>query len=662
MKVDEAQSDETESDSEKKLTKEDIKQKCSDIDKLVELMKAKLDSNLSKREKIQVLTLAPQSWSRRKVATEFNVTEYMVRKARNLTIEKGILAIPGPKVGRKISFDIIKTVQNFYEDDEYSLMMPGAKDRVSVKKNEYKQKRLILCNLEELYVSFKEKYQDMKIGFSKFCYLRPKWCVLAGSPGTHAVCVCAIHENVELLAHALNLHDKEAIHQLMDKLVCRREDRNCMLRCCDACPQSKEPLLNYLNNILEDYDEDDEIKFSQWVIEERMKLKTMTLPVHEFIELITEKIEKLIPHSYITKTQNAYLKSRKENLLDNEGLILMDFAENYNFVLQNEVQSYHWSHSSCSLHPTVIFTKTSDGALKETPLCFISDDLNHDVPFVYCVQQNTTEYLKVHFPKISKVEYITDGCSAQYKNFKSMMNLCKHKSDFGLDACWSFHATSHGKTVCDGIGGTVKRTVTKKNLQSVHQPTQITNAYQMYMFCCELFSKISFFYLSEEQINSTRKNLEERFSKGKTITGTRSFHFFNPTTPDEITAKRTSLDLEISLRWNFTKETEISARQIVEPSLQNYVACVYEGNWWIGLVSKINKDEGDYSILFMHPHGPSETFHWPGQQDECPVPPQHILCVIDTPEVTSHLGRSYKIESTSKKKIDESWKIFKENC
>lgn len=119
---------------------------------------------------------------------------------------------------------------------------------------------------------------------------------------------------------------------------------------------------------------------------------------------------------------------------------------------------------SCSLHPTVIFSKTSYG-LKETPLCFISDDLNHDVPFVYCIQQKTTDYIKTHFPHIKRVEYFTDGCSAQYKNFKSIMNLCHHKTDFQMDACWSFHATSHRKTVCDGIDGTVKITLTKKNLQ-----------------------------------------------------------------------------------------------------------------------------------------------------------------------------------------------------
>ena len=48
-----------------------------------------------------------------------------------------------------------------------------------------------LCNLQELYTDFKDKYPNVNIGFSKFCAFRPKWCVLAGSKMTHSVCVCS---------------------------------------------------------------------------------------------------------------------------------------------------------------------------------------------------------------------------------------------------------------------------------------------------------------------------------------------------------------------------------------------------------------------------------------------------------------------------------------
>ena len=47
-----------------------MNQKANDLDKLVELMKEKLKVS-NKREKIQILTLTPESWSLRKTAKEF---------------------------------------------------------------------------------------------------------------------------------------------------------------------------------------------------------------------------------------------------------------------------------------------------------------------------------------------------------------------------------------------------------------------------------------------------------------------------------------------------------------------------------------------------------------------------------------------------------------
>ena len=52
--------------------------------------------------------------------------------------------------------------------------MAEKKDCVSVSKVVYKQK---LCNLQELYTAFEEKHPNLNIGMSKFCVLRPKWCV-----------------------------------------------------------------------------------------------------------------------------------------------------------------------------------------------------------------------------------------------------------------------------------------------------------------------------------------------------------------------------------------------------------------------------------------------------------------------------------------------------
>ena len=54
--------------------------------------------------------------------------------------------------------------------------------------------------------------------------------------------------------------------------------------------------------------------------------------------------------------------------------------------------------------------------------------------------------IKKNFPQIKSVDYFSDGCAGQHKNYKAFLNLCHHKSDFDNDATWAFFATSHGKS------------------------------------------------------------------------------------------------------------------------------------------------------------------------------------------------------------------------
>ena len=53
-------------------------------------------------------------------------------------------------------------------------------------------------------------------------------------------------------------------------------------------------------------------------------------------------IDKLTTHSYLAKCQAQYLNDKKQSL-HSAVLVLGDFAENYQFLIQDEIQSYHWS-------------------------------------------------------------------------------------------------------------------------------------------------------------------------------------------------------------------------------------------------------------------------------------------------------------------------------
>jgi hypothetical protein len=145
---------------------------------------------------LTLLTLAPQSWSLQRTAEFFNVSISQVKQSRILKNEKGILATPDKKKGRKLTEDETEIIKDFYLADENSRMQPGMNDYVSVRINpgEKKvklQKQLLLMNIDELYYKFKEhcvtKLCMKACGRSKFFSLRPVNVIEVGGSGTHNV-------------------------------------------------------------------------------------------------------------------------------------------------------------------------------------------------------------------------------------------------------------------------------------------------------------------------------------------------------------------------------------------------------------------------------------------------------------------------------------------
>ena len=99
-------------------------EKCEDLDKFVDLLKEK-SHHASRKEKMKLLTLVPSSWSIKKTMEEFNISQYMVKIAREIKSKKGILEEADPKKGKSLSAEVIERVIAFYQSDDYSRMCPG---------------------------------------------------------------------------------------------------------------------------------------------------------------------------------------------------------------------------------------------------------------------------------------------------------------------------------------------------------------------------------------------------------------------------------------------------------------------------------------------------------------------------------------------------------
>ena len=378
--------------------------KIDDDSEIIEQLKEKFHASTNRSQKVQILTVLPKSWSVRKIQEEFTVSNYMARKAKDLVKDQGILSSPNPKHGCALPLATVNLVQAFYEFDNISRIMPGKKDFMSIRQSDQRihvQKRLILGNLKEVYRQFKEKHPIEKIGFSKFAELCPKHCVLAGASGTHAVCVCTIHQNVKLMiiggkVTQLSAYDdiplKEYSHCLA-KIICNPPQPDCYFQTCNSCPGIlvlKEHLYRLMDDSMIDT-----VQYKQWVSTDRSTLETITKPADEFVESFCEQLTTLLTHSFIVKQQSLFQMEVKSNLQSGVFQVIADFSENYFFVLQDEVQGFHWNHSQATIHPFVVTYHSDSGELHQLSYVIISDCLHHDTVAVYLFQMCLVDYLIV---------------------------------------------------------------------------------------------------------------------------------------------------------------------------------------------------------------------------------------------------------------------------
>jgi hypothetical protein len=393
----------------------------------------------------------------------------------------------------------------------------------------------------------------------------------------------------------------------------------------------------------------DSIVYKQWVSVDRSTLETMSMPVDTFIDMFSEKLELLLPHSFIATEQSSFYNDCKASLKQGEVVITADFSENYCFVLQDAAQGYHWNNSQATVHPFVIYYKDSE-TLCHLSYVVISDCLHHDTVAVYLFQKHLMAHLKGHkVTQLQRVLYFSDGAAAQYKNRKNFVNLCYHEVDFGVPAQWHFSATSHGKGACDGVGGTVKRLAAKASLQRPYDE-QIMTPRQLFEWASSSIPSVTFEYCSTEQYERQKIFLEERFQKARAIPGTRKLHSFIPISRDKVRTRYFSSstsykDVKISLL-----EKELNLEEI-----SGFITCCFEDQWWVACVLQLDSDNETVEVTMLHPHGPCASFKHPSQQHILTISLQAVLTKVDP---RSRTGRVFTLTKKESKEATEKLKKY----
>ena len=225
-----------------------------------------------------------------------------------------------------------------------------------------------LCNLQELYTAFKEKHPNVNIGFSKFCALRPKWCILAGSKMYHSVSVCSPHQNVVLLVNAMDWN--VTYKDLIKKIVCNTERKKYIMHQCASCP-GIATLTEFLDQELKEHGDDEKFNYCQWHTTDQAILTTCTATYEEYKETLINVTDDLTRDSCTPR---------------------LKITSSWN---------YHWSKEYSKLNHLAVYYLGPDGSLQHDSLCFSSDNNNHYTSFLYQVQILLVYYLKANLPHIT---------------------------------------------------------------------------------------------------------------------------------------------------------------------------------------------------------------------------------------------------------------------
>ena len=170
---------------------------------------------------------------------------------------------------------------------------------------------------------------------------------------------------------------------------------------------------------------------------------------------LKKQLNTFLLYTFVKRERAATFNSLKSSSDGISIVLQVDFSENAMIVAQKEVQSAHWHHPEATLFTAHAWINNDNNF----SMVIISDDLNHTKYCILVYMQCIFRSLRAKFPSIQAINIFSDGPSSQLKQRFLFSNLHHWEQDHVITIRWNFFATSHGKGVVDGIGGTVKRTV-----------------------------------------------------------------------------------------------------------------------------------------------------------------------------------------------------------
>ncbi|XP_055544482.1 uncharacterized protein LOC129729721 [Wyeomyia smithii] len=355
--------------------------------------------------------------------------------------------------------------------------------------------------LNEAYGIFVEENPDKTISFSKFCELRPKNVLqLRDTPSEQ----CQTHENFRLALYSLGItYNKE----FWSNTLCNSEvDSVCWSLMCPDCSNGTK--ITHLKQ------KTDLVNRGVWtkISSKRIQRVKELVPVHKIETELRLMWDQFVNHVRVKRMQYAHFQT--DQLAQGVRIINIDFAMNLAAEGQEEIRSTLWSRAS-----VVLFTVAIQYNQEIKFLILVSDYKAKDKNAIFAYLGYILSYLgDVENPEIREVIW-SDGPSSEFKN-QCMCTALKYFAKKYLKMFeWKYFATSHGKGLCDAVGGKAKMVVREKTLVRGFRIDAVNNAADFVRICQNNLPGIRTVEIKPSEIIAlnSRKNLWESSSPVKGI-------------------------------------------------------------------------------------------------------------------------------------------------
>jgi hypothetical protein len=171
---------------------------------------------------------------------------------------------------------------------------------------------------------------------------------------------------------------------------------------------------------------------------------------------------------------------------------------------------------------------------------FVSNHVDHDKYSIHAALEHLLCDLQRVERDMEQIVFFSDGAASQFKQRYLFKNLTHLSRMYNVQMSWNFFATSHGKGVVDGLGGTIKRMVH----QAILSGHSCRNAEEFVSIARSKTKAIHVEEIRESEIDGAREELEEMYARVKAVPGIQKVHSVTVLDVNHIECKQYSLSQE----------------------------------------------------------------------------------------------------------------------